>query len=546
MPSTFDPSTILKPTAIKPYPYQEAGVRKIVGEFKRGIRSTLAVYPTGCGKTAIGGWVSRWALSKSKRVLVLAHRDMLIQQFANSLTELGVPVAIEQGAQHARVDSSWITPVFSDESPGEPVCVVASKDSMQKARLESWPKDYFGMIIIDEGHHATANTYRKILKYFDFDWLLLLTATPDRMDGQCLGLVAETVADQYPIRQAIADGWLCRPKFHKCDVEVDLRQFTKRKMGDYSDDDIALAIQPHLEEIINATKQEIGDRRTIVFCPDVLTAELFASALNSETIGISAEAVSYRNKPADRKRIIDGYRNNEFQVLCNAMLLTEGFDVPATAAVVLCRPTMSRALMSQMIGRGMRRGKPDVLIIDFCWVTDQHDVLPVNPVELFDEFDLDSEIIENAKKKVEDGETDDLLEAVERAEAEHAERVRVKIEVRERRVRYERIVYDPFAVMEAVGMPIRQEAPSSTAVRATARQAELLTRMGVVGAEGMSKRRASAMLEKLFARREQGLATFKQISHLTAQGMDPKEARKLTKDEATERLGELFGKTRVG
>ncbi len=195
MPSTFDPSTILKPTAIKPYPYQEAGVRKIVAEFKRGIRSTLGVYPTGTGKAYILSWVARWALSKGERVLVLAHRDTLIQQLANSLTELGVPVAIEQADQRARVDSSWITPVFSDDSPGEPACVVASKDSMQKARLESWPRDYFGLIITDEGHHALAPTFKIIYKHFDAKWFLFMTATPDRLDGQCMGSVAETVAD---------------------------------------------------------------------------------------------------------------------------------------------------------------------------------------------------------------------------------------------------------------------------------------------------------------------------------------------------------------
>jgi superfamily II DNA or RNA helicase len=507
-------------------PYQSEARDAIFGEFARGVRSTLLVLPTGLGKTVVFGAVARDVIDDGGRVLVLAHRGELLDQAADSLAALDVESSIEKAEKSAR-GTLW----------GDPACVVASVQTMQRKRLESWPRKHFKLIVTDEAHHAPADSYGHIYRHLDPDWHLGVTATADRLDGENLGQVYQSVAYEYSLRRAIEEGWLSRLTFVRCETTVDLRNI-RTTGGDLNLGDLEEAIRPHVEELANATRKEIGDRRAIVFVPDVGSADAFASALTS--LGMKAEAIS--GDSSDRGAIIDRFRTGGIRVLVNCQLLTEGFDAPFVSAIVLARPTKSRALFSQMIGRGTRlsHGKKDCIVVDFAWLTCKHN--PVSPVELFDTTKMDREVQELAAAMVESGESPDLMDAIERAEATHVERQRLRIRARERESRYRRVAYDPFAVMDTLGMASRAEAESSLRIKPTDKQIATLEKLGVTDARTMSKRRASQMLDVLFSRMDKKLATLKQVAHLIANGVDPDEARAMTKDEASARLDVLFGK----
>jgi len=531
----WNPDLILETPKFEPYPYQESAVRSAMKGFKDGRKSQLIIMPTGTGKSYVAAWMSRWAVKNNKRSLVIAHRGELISQLADSHIDLGVPVAIEQAGTYARADVSM--PLLGDATDASlgPVCVVASKDSMQGKRLKSWDPDYFGLIITDECHHAVSDTYRKINNHFRNADHLGLTATPDRLDGEDLGQVYESICFQYSFKEAIRDGWLCRPKFINLDTGIDIRSLRPGKSGDYSDSDVAEIILPHIEFLANAIKQEVGDRPTIVFMPDVRTSMLMSSALSS--IGLSSEPI-YGDAP-NRDEVMAGYRRGEFQCLVNAMLITEGVDVPRVSAVAFCRFTNSRALKMQQAGRGMRRGKPDCLLIDFGFLSLQDETL-VDCFELFDTYDGDPEILKEARDIVKKGETDDLLDAIGKAERVVAERTKLRIQVNERKVRYGRIIYDFNVVMDSIGMPHRQENPMAQRRMASEGQCRTLGKFGVENPEKMSARRAKVMIDRLIDRRQRNLCTHKQLSHLIANGVEPAIARDTTFEEAKVLLDGFF------
>lgn len=323
-----------QPPRIELRDYQIAAFSAIARGFEDDSRhSQLLVLPTGCGKTIVFGTVARWVIEDlGGRVLVLAHRGELLTQAGNQLAHLGIEAATEKAEQNARV-ALW----------GDPTCVVASVQTMRGDRLKSWPKDYFKLIITDEAHHAPSDSYRAIYEHFSDAWHLGVTATADRLDGENLGQVYESIAYEYSLREAIGAGHLSRLKVVRCETSVDLSNI-RTTGGDMNQGDLEEAIKPYIEELANAVKKEIGHRRTIVFTPDVGSAEAFASALTS--IGISAESIS--GKSTDRDEILSGFRHGRFRVLCNCALLTEGFDAPFVSAIVLARPTKSRALYAQM------------------------------------------------------------------------------------------------------------------------------------------------------------------------------------------------------
>ena len=516
---------------IKPFPYQARGIARTIGKFEKGTRSTVCVFATGTGKTILGGYVARWGIEeKGGRVLWLAHRDLLIQQAVDDLLLCGVESAIEKADLYARGQSLY----------GEPSCVVASVQTMRGNRLDSWPADYFNGIIVDEAHHCTAGSYRRILDYFAWDWHLGLTATPDRADGENLGQVYQSVADEFNLRDAVDGGWLARPRVVRCESDIDLSALSTRGKDDFSDDDLEALMRPHVGDLANSIKQEIGDRPTLVFTPGVKSAEGMASALSS--IGVACHSISGDTK--NRDEIWDDFRSHRVQAVANCNLATEGANFPFVSAVALARPTKSRALYSQMVGRGTRKypGKDDCLIIDFAFVTGSHKL--VQPTELFDTTHTHKEVQEIAREIIETGETDDLMEAIARAETEHQKRAKLRIEVAERRVRYRRVSYDPLSVMDVLDIPVREEAAYLSAIPATHKQLALLQKLGVQGAERMSKSRASKVLDGLMSRMDAGLATHKQVAHLIVNGVDQVEARAMTRKEASARLSDIFGKHR--
>lgn len=509
-------------------PYQDEALQAVRTEFAKGVRSTLVIHPTGLGKTLLASKIARKAVEKGNRVLFLAHRGELIHQTASMMERVGIMAGVEMADSYAR-------------SLYEPDVVIASVQTMQRKRLASWEADTFGLIICDEAHHFTAKSFRAVPDHFARAKVLGLTATPDRADEDNLTAIFQTVAHELTLWDGMTapppGPYLCRLKFVQLDVQIDLRDI-KTTAGDYSPADLEDKIRPLVDTLANAIRQEIGERQTIVFTPDVGSAQAMATAFDS--LGLRAEWVA--GDSPDRDAIVKRYKDGETQVIVNCMILTEGFDSPETSAIVLCRPTKSRSLYSQMVGRGTRLkpGGGDCLLIDFDYLTVKHDL--VRPADLFDRTDADPEVVNLANRKAKDKPGMDLLDLVEQARAEVKERQVLRIKAHEREIKARsRVSYDPLAVADVLGIVNRSPANASHQP-AGGPQVEALERRGIVGASSMSRRQAKKMLDILNDRRSKDLATYKQVSWLVAKGVDPVVARVMPFAEASARLDQLFNK----
>ncbi|MBX6312057.1 MAG: DEAD/DEAH box helicase [Isosphaeraceae bacterium] len=523
---------------IQSRPYQEKARTNVFAEWLGGKDSTLVILPTGCGKTVLAGMIAAEALeAHGRRMLFLAHRGELITQAANTFQRMGMDVAIEKADQRAGGHAGFFGK--------KPDVVVGTVQTLQGRRLRSWDRHEFGLICTDEAHHARARTYRAIYDYFQGYWHLGITATPDRGDGQNLGAVYESVALEYSLKHAIGGcppddpgGWLVPLVTARCKVNVDLRKI-KTTGGDLNQGDLEEAIGPYIEELADATKAEIGARQTVIFTPDVGSAEGVASALKQ--MGAAAEAVSGRMNDLERARTLRAFANKEFQVICCCDLLIEGWDCPSVSAVVVMRPTLQRSRYAQMIGRGTRPcpgdGKEDCLIVDFAWETTTGHEL-VTAVELFDDSNQDDEVQEIAQQLLFEGKEPNPMRAVERAEEIFRERQKFKIRLTGRKAAYTKFVYDPVGVAHFLGIPIKRSWDLGSGSPATAKQVEYLKAVGI-DAEGMTKFGASKFIDEVRRRREQDLATPKQVQYMINLGVDPEQARTVEFARASEIINEL-------
>lgn len=335
-------------------PYQEAAFDKIFEAWKT-YKKTLLVLPTGCGKTIVFANVAA-ELAKSERVLILAHRDELIRQASDKIYKAcGLQTAIEKAEETALGSFCNIT-------------CGSVQTLMRQSRLERFPRDYYGSIIIDEAHHALSSSYKSILNYWSDAKVLGVTATPDRGDKRNLGDVFESVAYEYSIRDAIRQKYLSPIVCECLPLKIDISK-VHTKAGDYDAGEIGSALEPFLEQIADAIPR---DRRTLIFLPLISTSKEMTRLLQAR--GFRAEHID--GKSEDRREILARLAAGEIDVLCNSMLLTEGFDEPSIDCVVCLRPTKSRALYAQIIGRGTRlcEGKKNLLILDFLWNTAKHDI----------------------------------------------------------------------------------------------------------------------------------------------------------------------------
>jgi superfamily II DNA or RNA helicase len=507
----------VRPTDIKLRGYQEDAIAAVRNEYLKGVKSTLLVMSTGLGKTVSFGMVARMVAEKGGRTLVLAHRGELIDQAAETLVRIGLDPGIEKAGNYAR-------------SIYEPNVVVATVQTMQRERLRTWPRDFFKLIIVDECHHSTAQSYRTILDHFSSARVLGVTATAERTDDDELGEVFESVAYEYTLWEAMtapAPGpYLSRLRFVQCDVGVDLRDI-RTTAGDLNAADLEEAIRPHVDTLANSIRQEAAGRKTLVFTPDVGSAMAMSTALDS--IGESP----------DRKAIIDGFKRGDFQTLCNCALLLEGFDCPDVSAIALCRPTKSRPLYTQMVGRGTRLApaKENCLIIDFAWLTAKHDL--VKPVELFGSTAADPEVAAIAAEMLTKEKGMDLHDVIEEAKEEKGRRTELKIKAQQRELKYRKVAYDPLTQMGLVGIKLPKSATSNQGT-VTDPQRERLERWGFKGVESMSKSQASRVIDQYGQRLRRGMATLKQINTLIRNGMPAEEARAKTIREASDLIDVIF------
>lgn len=340
-------------------PYQEEARQAVWSEWDSGRDKTLLVLPTGCGKTIVFATIAEDAVKRGDRVLILAHRGELLDQAADKILKAtGLGCSVEKAEQSCI--GQWYR-----------VTVGSVQTLMRMKRLEQFPHNYFDTIIIDEAHHAISESYQVILRYFDQAKVLGVTATPDRGDQKNLGQIFDSLAYEYTLPQAIKEGYLVPIRALTVPIKID---FTKvgTSAGDYKPGDIATALDPYLEQIAEEMVKHCQERKTVVFLPLVKTSQKFRDILNRH--GFRAAEVN--GDSADRTEILEDFDNGKYNVLCNSMLLTEGWDCPEVDCVIVLRSTKVRALYCQMVGRGTRlaEGKDHLLLLDFLWHTEHHEL----------------------------------------------------------------------------------------------------------------------------------------------------------------------------
>lgn len=281
--------------------------------------------------------------------------------------------------------------------------IVGSVQSLcRDSRLSLFNKTYFDTIIIDEAHHALSNSYQAILNYFDEADVLGVTATPDRADMKNLGQAFDSLAYEYTLREAISSGYLVKIQVQTLPLHID---FTNVKMtaGDFQAGDVGRVLDPYLEQIAD-TLRDYKDRKIVVFLPLIETSQKFCNMLIER--GFNAAEVNGNSE--NRNEITEDFANGKYNVLCNSMLLTEGWDCPSVDCVIVLRPTKSRALYTQMIGRGTRlcEGKDHLLVLDFLWHYEKHSLCrPAHLIAKSDDVaDKMTQILETSSMGLEDAE----------------------------------------------------------------------------------------------------------------------------------------------
>lgn len=492
-------------------PYQQEAVSAVRGEWREGRRSTLLVMATGTGKTTVFGEVARRSVENGNGVLVLAHRGELIEQAADRLSHMcGCPAEIEK-AQRRYGD------VGGAVGGDLPLCV-ASVQTLQGERLERFPLESFKLLVVDEAHHAVADSYRRIIDRHaeSGGYLLGVTATADRADKRGLADVFDSIAYEYPMARAVADGYLV-PITAKCiPLEIDLGG-VKVSHGDFQANDLGSALEPYLPEIARVMAGECAGRKTVCFLPLVATAETMAAELNRA--GLSAVAASGYDSADERARKKDAFEQGEYDVLCNSMLYTEGWDCPAVDCVVVLRPTKSRGLYAQMVGRGTRLspGKERLLLLDFLWMTERHDL--ARPASL---LGRDPKVAERMSEKMEDGDEWDLEELADEADKDvRAEReAALARELAAQRKKKSKLV-DPLQFAVSIQeLDLENYVPTKLWEygEVTDRQREAIEKFGVASDGLESAGQASAFIDALIRRADSGLATAKQIRCLERAG----------------------------
>ena len=484
-------------------PYQQQARDRIHAEWDAGHTRTLLVLPTGTGKTIVFASVAADQVRAGDRVLILAHRGELLEQAADKLQRsTGLVSAVE------KADATCLNTWFR--------VVVGSVQTLQRtARLERFPQDYFGTIIIDEAHHAITDGYRRILDYFSGAKVLGVTATPDRGDMRNLGEVFDSLAFEYKLTDAIKEGYLCKIMAQTIPLQLDITSVTMSG-GDYAVGDLGTALDPYLEQIAAEMARRCKSRKTVVFLPLIKTSQKFRDLLN--TYGFRAAEVNGQSD--DRRQVLADFDAGKYNVLCNSMLLTEGWDCPSVDCVVVLRPTKVRSLYSQMVGRGTRLspGKTDLLLLDFLWMTDKHELC--RPADLVCE---DRTVARQMTEHLaETGCPEDIEEAAAQASedvvAQREEALAKQLEEQRRKkaklvdpLQYEMSIQaeDLAGYVPAFGWEAGPPSEQQTAA---------LEKLGILPDAVESAGKAALLLDRLNKRRDEGLTTPKQIRCLEKYG----------------------------
>ena len=455
-----------------------------------------------CGKTIVFSALTQEQVKKDHRVLIMAHRGELLSQAADKLKMLtGLDAAFEQG-ENRSLGSFF------------PVTVGSVQSLCQEKRLSMFPQDYFQDIIVDEAHHALSESYQRVLAHFPDANVLGVTATPDRGDKQTLGTFFDSQAYEYSMSRAIREGYLSPVKARMIPLQVDISK-AGISGGDYNAADIGCALEPYLHQIAGEMARYCRGRKTVVFLPLIATSQKFCRMLND--VGMRAAEVNGMSD--DRSKILAEFENGMYDVLCNSMLLTEGWDCPAVDCIVILRPTKVRSLYQQMVGRGMRLfpGKENLLLLDFLWLTERHDLC--RPSALIAK---DANIAAMMDENLRNDEEVDILEAEEDAERDVL-REREEALARElaaMRSKKKKLVDPIHYALSIAAEDLTSYAPTFPWEMGppSEKQLAFLENRGILPDTVENAGLASLLIDRLKRRQEEGLATPKQIRCLERYG----------------------------
>jgi len=518
--------------------YQEAAVNAVLECWKKA-RSCLIVLPTGCGKTVVFGEIIRRLLPK--RAMVLAHREELISQAKEKVEAISnAEVDVEMGQREAISNFGvW------------PNVIVSSVQTQITGRMKKFAPSDFDTLIIDEAHHATSKSYRACIDHYlaNPDCRLLgVTATPDRADKLALGNVFETVAYEYPVTQAIQDGWLV-PVRQKL-VKVGSLDYSKISTcaGDFNQGELAevLEEEKNLHGIASPTLEICGQRRAIIFAASVRQAERLAEIINRSTKD-KADWLCGKTPKEERKQKLARFKSGERQFMVNVGVLTEGFDDAGVEVVVMARPTKSRALYAQMAGRATRpaaeiaaklgdaekaterrdmiakSSKPSCLIVDFVGNSGRHKLVSAIDILGGESLDPDDEeALAIARERCEESEDGlDVQEEIEKAREEI--KVRKQEEAKRRAfitlsAKYTVIPVDPFDVYDVAQADAQTRSLLDRRMLSWKQRQLIRERIGI-DPDSLSTADGKALIDSYFKRSARGLATLKQTRYLRKHGV---------------------------
>lgn len=319
-------------------------------EQMRCLKETIALlhHATGTGKTVTAVTDAK---RLGKRTLFVAHTQELIEQAAHTFECLWPEVSVGRYYDIIKEPEAYV--------------LCASVQSLA-LHLDEFKDREFGYLVIDEAHHATADTYQRVLAFFQPEFTLGLTATPERTDDKSILEIFKNTAHKLDIQTAVELGELVPVRCIRIHTNIDLTKVRFNSVQyNIRDLESKIYVPERNRLIVDTWLAYVQNRRTIVFCASVKHAEQIAELFRKE--GISVAAVSGEMKQSERKEFQDRFVRNEVQVLCACDLLNEGWDCPETEVLFMARPTMSRVLYTQQLGRGMRllAGKESLMVFDF-------------------------------------------------------------------------------------------------------------------------------------------------------------------------------------
>ena len=328
--------------------YQQEALRNLQAMRENKETIALLYQATGTGKTVTAVMDAK---SVGGRTLFVAHTMDLVNQAYQTFQSLWKEASVGKFANS-------IKEINKD--------VVCGSIQSIALNLDIFKEKDFDYIIIDEAHHATADTYQKVLAYFKPKFLLGLTATPERADDTNILEIFKNTAHKLDIQTAVEIGALVDVRCIRIHTNIDMTQVRFNSVQyNVRDLDVKICVTERNALIVKTWLDYVKDKRTVVFCASVKHAEQIAALFKEK--GVSAEAVSGSMKTSERNELLAKFSKGELKVLCACDLLNEGWDCPETEVLFMARPTMSKVLYTQQLGRGMRlsEGKEYLMVFDF-------------------------------------------------------------------------------------------------------------------------------------------------------------------------------------